>query len=691
MPRWLTLIRLRLRSLFHAARVDRELDEELRYHLEREIEERLAAGVDRDEARVSARRRMGAIAQNMEECRDMRRVNFVEHRIQDLRFAVRQLLKHRGFAATATLTLALGIAASVAIFGFVDASLIRPLPYEDPSRLVTVFGARSDVSSSQRRGMVSYLSFADWRARNRAFSSMAAYDVRAGFELTTATGPQRVSGLRVTSGFFRTLGVTPVLGRDFDRSEEGPAAPATVVLAHGAWLTHFGGRPDIVGQAITLQGEPHTVVGVLPRDFHFAMSDYAGFWLTIRKTQACWENRACRSMQAMARLADGVSLQMAASDMDGILQDLRRQYPERNPETARVVPLTEAILGNVRPILLMLLGGSGFLLLIACMNVVSLLLARSDSRSREIAVRDALGASSGRLGAQFATEAVVLVACGAVVGLTLAAWVMHLLESLVSPDMVSRMPYLHGISVNVRSVAFAGGVSLVAAVVFALTPILRLPRSDRLEGLKEGSRGTAGTTWQRFGRHLVTTQLALAMVLLVGAGLFGKSLYRLLTIDTGFTIDRVTVVSVAPVVASQRTELPGALARHVAERVALIPGVASVGYADHLPLGSLAPSSFFWVMGRSESDQLKEDWPVRRVSAGFFASLQARLVRGRYFTEEEVSAMRRDGDQRHRGAPVFPRRQSAWQIDHVWRSAWAWLFAGEGNRRRRGRHRGRTA
>lgn len=207
---------------------------------------------------------------------------FIERRSQDIRFALRQLRKDRAFAATAIITLAVGLSANVAIFGFVDAALIRPLPYQDSPRLVTAFTTRPDLAQSQRRGYVSYLNFLDWRTRNRAFRSIAAYDVRAGFTLTTPAGPERVSGLRVTSGFFRTLGVVPVLGREFHQDEEGPRASPTVMIAYGAWQTRFGARPDVMGQIVVLQGEPHVVIGVLPRDFHFAMADHADFWATIR-------------------------------------------------------------------------------------------------------------------------------------------------------------------------------------------------------------------------------------------------------------------------------------------------------------------------------------------------------------------------------------------------------------------------
>jgi macrolide transport system ATP-binding/permease protein len=586
----------------------------------------------------------------------MRHVDVLDHGIQDLRFALRQLRKHRGFASTAVGVLSLGIAGSIAIFGFVDSALIKPLPYRDPSRLATVFSVRPDSAPRQTRGAVSYLDFIDWRSRTRMFESIAAYDVRGGFTLMTPSGPQQVAGSRVTSGFFRTLGVMPVLGREFRPDEEGRVAPPTVVLSYSAWQNRFGGSGDILGRHVTLQSpwlsdaEPHVVIGVLPRDFHFALAEHAEFWATIRGPQACWKLRACRSLQTVARLAHDVSMQRATAEMTSVIEQLRAEYPDdhRNQEIGKLAPLRDVVLGDVRPMLLMFLSGAALLLVIACMNVVSLLLARSEKRTQEIAVRHALGASSARLVTQFATEALVLTAIAAASGLLLASWGMQFLRSLLSADMISRMPYLQAVGLNFRLVSLACVISLIAALAFALTPVVRIAIFKTSVGLHEGSRTSAGTHWRRVGAHLVVAELAIAVVLLVGGGLLGKSLYHLLHVDPGFNAQGLVTTSVTPVqargadpAADARDEQPDALARRVAERLAALPGVDAVGYADLLPLGpGLAPSSTFWVLGRAEADQLKEDWPVRRISAGYFNTLQATLLRGRHFTQEEVSSSR---------------------------------------------------
>jgi len=577
---------------------------------------------------------------------------------RELRYAIRQLANDRVFTCTAVAVQAVGLAASVAIFGFVDVALIKPLPYREPSRLYTAFGTRPEFAHEETRGSVSYLNFVDWRARNAAFDSIAAYDVRSGFTLTTSAGAERVSGLRVTSGFFRTLGVTPLLGREFQPDEEGRSAPATVMLSYSAWQTRFGGRAEVIGTTVNLQtpwlagGGPHVVIGVLPPDFNFPLADDAEFWATIRGPQACWDVRTCQSLEAIARLRDGISAQTASANLTSIVSQLQSEYPTTPSYTvvAKLVALRDAVLGNVRPILFLLLAGAGMLLLIACINVFSLLLARSDRRAREFAIRHALGASSARLSLLFAIESIVLAVASGGLGLIVAAWVMRLLGGLLSADMISRMPYLRDASLNLHAVEFAALVCFGGAIVFTVTPMARFLFSGRLQGLKDGGRGAASLTWRRFGAYLVAAELAVAVLLVVNAGLLGKSLYRLIHLDTGFVAQQLMTVSVTPVSVrppetSRATvpdhEPPARRAMRIADRVAALPGVQSVAYADQLPFSrGLAPASTFWVSGRASDRQIDESGPVRRISAGYFETLQAALLRGRFFSRHEVAASR---------------------------------------------------
>jgi predicted permease len=363
---------------------------------------------------------------------------------KDLRFAIRQLRRNPGFTVTAIIVLTLGVCASLAIFAFVDAALIKPLPYRDPARLVGVF----ERIAAMPRSNLSYPDYLDWKRLNTVFTSMDMYN-RNGFQLNTKEGAEPVRGARVSSGFFRTLGVAPVAGRDFHDGEDMPGAPRVAMISYGAWQARYGGRADVVGTVVTLDGEPTTIVGVLPRDFHFAPAEPAEFWPAFHAVTGCDIRRGCHGLYGVARLKDGVSMETALSNVTSIAQALEKQYPDSNRgQGASLATLTDVIVGNIRPVLLVLLSGAGLLLLIASVNVAGLLLVRSESRQREIAVRTALGASSGRLLRQFVTEAVVLGGAASALGMLSSHWVIHLLRGLISERMRSRMPFLRELGWN---------------------------------------------------------------------------------------------------------------------------------------------------------------------------------------------------------------------------------------------------
>lgn len=615
---------------------EQELDEEIGAHLRMAIQDRIESGESNREARESVHREFGNIGLVKEVTREMWGWSFVERLAQDLRYAIRQLVKNPGFACTAIFMLALGVCATVAIFGFVNATLIKPLPYRDQSRLVGAF----ETTATAPRGTVSYLDYVDWKNRNNVFSSIDAYDVRKGFRLSTTEGAEHVTGMKVTDGFFRTLGVTPVLGRAFHLGEASPAAPHVVLLSYGAWQQRFGGRQDVLGRTVILDDVPNLIIGVLPRSFYFAPAGRAEFWEPVHaSTDACQQRRPCHSMLVIARLKDGISIQTALADMKSVAQQLRREYPDSSRDRgANVVLLSDVIVGDVRPILLTLLSGAGLLLLIACIDVVSLLLARSDSRRRETAVRNALGASFTRLFRQFATEGLVLAGTGSVFGLLFAEWGMRFLTRLIPPEMMDSMPYLQGLGLNVRVVTFACLIFLIAGILFAIAPISRLSLLETMEGLKEGSRGSAGITWRRFGSNLVVLELAIAVVLLVCAGLLGKSLYRLLQVDTGLQADHLVTLQIEPPHGRSDDEQVVALERQILDKIANLPGVNSVGISDQLPLApGEGTTTEFRVVGRPYHGEHNEA-SNRRVSSGYFKTLQARLLRGHYFSEAEAAS-----------------------------------------------------
>jgi predicted permease len=622
---------LRLWSLSHRSRDDQQLAEELESHLRMHIDDNLRSGMTPDQARRQALLKLGGVPVITQAYRDQKALPQIETFWQDIRYTLRQLRKNPGFAATALLVLMLGIAATVAVFSFVDAALIQPLPYRGPSRLVVIFGS----IPLGPRFHLSFPDYYDFKKQNKVFSSFEVYDSN-GFMLTTPTGTQLAPGARVSAGFFRTLGVAPILGRDFSAGEDKPSAPRTVLLSYAAWQNRYGGRPDVLGQTVTLDGAPNTIVGVLPRSFHFAPAEPAEFWAAEHDESSC---RGCHWLFGLARLKDSVSFESAVAEMTTIARRLETQYPDSNrSQGAFVLPLTEVIVGDIRPIMLALLAGAALLLLIASVNVASLLLVRTQSRRREMAVRGALGASRRRLLRQFVTEGLVLAATASLVGLLAADVAMHLFTRLIPADILAGMPYLLGLGLTPHVLLFAFAISLFSAALFSLTPAVGLSLEAMRAGLAEGGRAASGTQWRRFGSNLVVVELATAVVLLVGAGLLGKSLYRLLQVDPGLRPHNLATLSLSLPRAnySKDTQIIS-LERQILDRVSALPGVTNAAITNKLPVGDGDFTTTFVVVGRPDNGQHNEV-PVRQVTTGYFKTLQARLAEGRYFTEAEQDA-----------------------------------------------------
>jgi len=608
----------------------RELEEEMAFHREQAAQELQSEGVSSTEAHHTARRHFGNDTRLKEQSHEI--VGFrIESVWQDFRFALRQLHKNPGFATVAILVLTLGIAASVAIFSFVDAALIKPLPYQNPSRLVGVY----ETATFCPRCNLSYQDYLDWKKDNKVFSSFDAWGW-AGYLWKSPAGVQPIPAARVAGGFFHTLGVSPALGRVFTEADDTPSAPRTVVLTYSAWQKRFGGRKDILGQSLTLDDAAYTVIGVLPPEFHFAPRGGAEFWTTLHDPNSCEKRRSCHNLFGIARLKDGVSIQTALANMKSIAAQLEKQYPGSNlGQGALVMSLSDAIVGDIRPILLVLLSGAGLLLLIACVNVASLLLVRAENRKREMAVRGALGASPGRLVRQFVTEGLVLVAASMVSGLAAAYGAIHLLLKLIPADMLQQMPYLQSLGLNMRVLAFAAVLALFAAAVFSLTPALRLSVSNLREDLAEGGRSAAGTTWKRLGSNLVALELAIAVVLLAGAGLLGKSFYRLLHVTLNFNPDHLATVEInAPDASYGKDPQSIALSKRVLGRIASMPGVISVGHTSMTPVECNCNTTWFRVLGHPYHGE-HNDAPEREVSVDYFKTIQARLMRGRFFTDAD--------------------------------------------------------
>jgi predicted permease len=393
----------------------------------------------------------------------------------------------------------------------------------------------------------------------------------------------------------------------------------------------------VLGRALTLNGNPVIVIGVLPAHFQFAPYGGGEFWATLRGTDSCEQHRDCHNLITIARLKDGVSIETASANMGSVAQQLRKQYPDTNRffGSANLVPLRDFTVGDVRPVLLILLSGAGLLLLMGCVNVVTLLLARSDKRRREIAVRGAIGASSSRLFHQFATEGFVLAGAGCVFGLAFAQWGIRLLTGFVPAEKIESMPYLRGLGLDPWTIAFACGISFLVGMAFSVIPIARTSLAEMIEGLKEGARGSAGTTWRRFGSTLVVIEVALAMVLMVSAGLLGKSLYELLHLDVGFRPDHLAYFQTSWAPGKYGTNAQAILLeRQMLDRISMLPGVTDVGLSTAPPIDSAWGTVSFHIAGQPNHGGDNEVIN-RQVSAGYFRTLRAQLWKGRYFAEAE--------------------------------------------------------
>lgn len=620
----------KLALLFRRNRFRSELDEEMAFHREQAERELTDAGMSPEAAHSEAVHRFGNANRLRERSQEAVGFRF-ETVLQDLRFALRQMRKQPSFAITAILILALSLGVSVAIFGFVDAALIEPLPYFAPNRLMDV----AESGTMFRRSNLSRADYEDWKRLNHSFGSLEAWG-GGGYLLSTPSGPEPVPAARVSDGFFSTLGVKPILGRDFLPGEDRPGGAKIVMLPYGTWMRRFGGRKDIAGQSVTLDGASYTIVGVLPRSFEFALRADAEFYVPLLDKKGCELRRSCHNLFGIGRLRDGVTEQAALEEMKAIAAQLAVQYPDSNKgQSASVQPLSDVIMGKFRPVLETLLAASGLLLLIAAVNVASLLLVRSEARRREIAVRGALGATPARLTRQFVTEILVLVSIGCLGGLLVANWTMTVLRSLIPKSIAINVPFLDHVGLHAHSILFAAAVALLATLLMVLTPILRLSFQNIRSGLGEGGRAMAGRFWHRVGANLVVVELSIAVVLLVGAGLLGKSFYRLLHVEVGF--DPAHLASVEMVVPDQAyPKIPQkvALLREVIRRISALPGVESAGMTSDLPIGCNCDTDWIRIVGKpfhGEHNEVDE----RDVTPGYLQVLKARLIRGRFFTEDD--------------------------------------------------------
>jgi putative ABC transport system permease protein len=605
--------------------VESEIDEEVRAYARMLADEKERSGMSAEEARRAAAIEVGGVEQVKENVRDVRLGTCLGTIAADARYGLRALGRNPGFAFAAVLALALGIGATAAIFSVVDAVLLRPLPYREPDRLAVVLHRRVNP--------VAPANFLDWKRQSTAFESMGAADNWVP-NLTGGDEPESVQALRVTADILPMLGIRPLTGRVFLPEEEEPGKEHEVVLSHRLWQRRYAGDPKVVGQSLLLNGEPYTVVGVMPPGF-----DFPPFWATgtelwvpnVLAPRAA--NRGGQSLRVFGRLKRGVTLDFARAEMAAITARLEKQFPGSNREVT-VNSLTDTVVGDVRPALLVLLAAVAFVLLIACANVAHMLLARAASRQREVAVRAALGASRSRMIRQFLTESLVLALFGGAGGVLLALWGTKLLVSL-GP---AHLPRLETVALDARVLAFTLGISLLTGIAFGLAPAFKASRRDLTESLREGERGaTEGSQRSRLRNVLIASEFALALVLLIGAGLMLRSFAALEAIDPGFDPRRVLTLMVS-VAGTREAEPPlrAGFYRQALERIRALPGVASESAINHLPLAGDIWGWSFTIEGRPIPAPGESPGAAYRVTLpGYFKAMGIPILAGRDIAESD--------------------------------------------------------
>ncbi|MCC6539926.1 MAG: ABC transporter permease [Bryobacterales bacterium] len=635
---------LRLSNLFRGQRAEREMAREIDAHLALMQDDFERRGMTPEAARRAARQSYGGVEQSKELHREARSFLWVEQALQDLRHGARNLLRTPGFTAVAAITLALGIGANTAIFSVVRSVLLEPLAYQEADRLVTLLHSGANP--------VAPANYRDWKDTSRSFEAMAAAEAW-GANLTGVDQPEQIRGLRLTQNLLPMLGVEPLLGRVFAAGEDAPGAADKVILSYGLWQRRFGGRREAVGQTVTLNGQPFTVVGVMPSSFQFAP-----FWATRTELWAPLvladraQSRGGNSLRVFARLRRGVTLDEARAEIATVTARLEQQYPGTNRRVT-VTPLKENVVGKVEASLIVMMGAVGFVLLIACANVAHMLLARTADRQREIAVRTAVGAGRARVVRQFLAENLLLAGLGAAAGLLLAIWGRKALVA-ISPASI---PRVETVAIDGHVVLFLLSCTALTSLLFGLVPALQATAGDLSGALKAGGRGESGGIGRnRLRGFLVASEFALTFMLLIGAGLMIRSFTALQAADPGFQPQQVLsmVVSVAgsPEAVPNRREN---FYRQLVQQVGALPGVVSASGINHLPLAGDLWGWPFVIEGRPRPRPGESPVGVYRIAMpGYFETMRLPLRRGRSLTEQD--------DQRAPGVAVINERaaQAYW-------------------------------
>jgi len=629
-----------LRALLRKSQAERELDEELRCHIERQTEQNIRLGMSPEEARYAARKAFGGVEQAKERSRDARGVRWIEELWQDLRYGARTLMKNPGFTLVAAFTLALGIGANTAIFSVINGVLLRPLAFHEPDRLFMLWTDNPAYQLGFHEFPAANADLPEWRATATSFERLAAFQTNPA-DLSDGGEPERVGGVEVTANLLPLLGVQPLLGRHLSTEEEQPGRDRVALISYALWRRRFGGDAEILGKTITVDGAPRAVIGVLPEGFHFPratemprayhLPERADIWTPLARDAGYWLNRNQRQLvPIVGRLKAGVTQAQAQAEMDGIAERQARDYPQTHGGwRVWLTPLSNQIVGQTRRPLLILLGAVGFLLLIACANIASLLLARAASRRREIAVRAAIGAGRARIIRQLLTESLLLATLGGGLGLLLGYWGLDLLLSFIPPTV----PRLQDISLDTHVLLFTASISILTGALFGLVPAWQASNVNLIEALKDAGRANSAGRGIRSHNLLVTVEVALAAVLLVGAVLMLQSFQRLLAVDPGFKPDGVATFEMS----LPRARYPdgGRRARFVEQALAQLsglPGVRSVGAISNLPLSGNESMDYIAIEGAEPTPRGKEPLAEdRAITPGYFEAMGVNLVSGRDF------------------------------------------------------------
>jgi predicted permease len=620
----------RIRNAFRKDLLDRELDAELASHLEMHIEDNLRAGMTPEAARRDALLKLGGIEQTKENHRDSRGLPFVETLVRDIRFGVRLLRNSPGFTASAVVTLALGIGANAAIFSFVNAALLRPLPYRSPQNLIVLSEGRGSIGSD---GLDASLpDFQDWQRSSKTIESFAAFNSDR-VALSGAGNAENLDVARTTTNFFSTLGVAPIMGRDFLPKEDQAGGAKIVMLTFPFWKSRFGGATDVVGKTLRLDGIAHTIVGVLPNGFEFAPAGSPALWLPLNLSAEFAARRNLRWLKIVGRLAPGVSQAQAASEMQTINAALAAAHPQENAAIkVHVRSLRELIVGNIRPLFLVLSVAVAFVLLMACANVAHLMLARATTRKKEIAVRVALGATRLQIVRQLLTESALLSVAGGILGVIVAHWGVSLLLAVVPENVRKSMPFLSSIHLDFSTFGFLLASTLITSIAFGFLPAWQLSKSDPNETLKEESRGATGTrgVWLRNG--LVIGELAISIVLLTGAGLMVRSLNAVMRQNPGFDVNNLVSFSLSLPETAYQDEASALQFRHRLEaQLTRLPGVSGAASVNYLPVTGLGNTVRFVQEGHPKPNGSEDEGAIRDVSPNYFSIMKIPVNQGRIF------------------------------------------------------------